>query len=38
MEVILGILIPFIGTIIGSLLVYIMKKELNKKIEIIKFI
>ncbi|MGN0966991.1 MAG: ZIP family metal transporter [Candidatus Coprovivens sp.] len=35
MEVILGILIPFIGTIIGSLLVYIMKKELNKKIEII---
>jgi ZIP family zinc transporter len=35
MEVILGILIPFIGTILGSLLVYIMKKEINKKIEII---
>ena len=35
MEVILGVLIPFIGTILGSLLVYIMKKEINKKIEII---
>jgi ZIP family zinc transporter len=35
MEVILGILIPFIGTILGSLLVYIMKKEIYKKIEII---
>ena len=35
MNVILGILIPFIGTVIGSLFVYVMKKELNKKIEII---
>ena len=35
MNVILGILIPFIGTLIGSLFVYVMKKELNKKIEII---
>ena len=35
MEVILGILIPFIGTVLGSLLVYIMKKEINKKVEII---
>ena len=35
MEVLIGILIPFIGTIIGSLLVYIMKKELNRKVEVI---
>ena len=35
MKVILGILIPFIGTIIGALLVFFMKKEINKKIEII---
>lgn len=35
MEVIIGVLIPFIGTTIGSLLVFFMKKELNKKIEVI---
>lgn len=35
MEVIIGILIPFIGTTIGSLLVFFMRKELNKKIEVI---
>ena len=35
MKVIIGILIPFIGTIIGALLVFFMKKEINKKIEII---
>lgn len=35
MKVILGILIPFIGTIIGSLLVFFMKKEINKKLEVI---
>ena len=35
MNVIIGILIPFIGTIIGSLLVYFMKKELDKRVEII---
>ena len=35
MEVLIGILIPFFGTVIGSLLVYIMKKELNKKVEVI---
>jgi ZIP family zinc transporter len=35
MEVLIGIFIPFIGTVIGSLLVYIMKKELNKKVEVI---
>lgn len=35
MEVIIGILIPFVGTIIGALLVYFMKKELNRKIEFI---
>ena len=35
MKVILGILIPFIGTIIGASLVFFMKKEISKKIEII---
>ena len=35
MDVIIGILIPFIGTVIGASLVFFMKKELNKKIEII---
>ena len=35
MSVIIGILIPFIGTIIGAACVYVMKKEINKKIEII---
>ena len=35
MKVIIGILIPFIGTIIGSLLVFFMKKEINKKLEVI---
>lgn len=33
MKVFLGIMIPFIGTVIGALLVFFMKKELNKKIE-----
>lgn len=33
MKVFLGILIPFIGTVIGALLVFFMKKEFNKKIE-----
>lgn len=37
MKVIMGILIPFIGTIIGSSLVFFMKKEINKKIEIITY-
>lgn len=35
MKVIMGILIPFIGTVIGSSLVFFMKKEINKKLEII---
>lgn len=35
MSVLIGILIPFVGTIIGSALVFIMKDKLNKKIEII---
>ncbi len=33
MEIIIGILIPFIGTCLGSLLVYFIHKELNKNIE-----
>ena len=35
MNVFIGIMIPFVGTVIGALLVYFMKKELNRKIEII---
>ncbi len=35
MNVLLGIMIPFIGTVIGSLLVYFMKSELSKKVEVI---
>ena len=35
MKVIIGILIPFIGTIIGSILVFFIKKEINKKLEVI---
>lgn len=35
MNVFVGIMIPFIGTIFGAMLVYVMKKELNRKIEII---
>lgn len=35
MDVIIGILIPFIGTVIGSMFVYFMKREINKKIEVI---
>lgn len=35
METVIGILIPFIGTVFGSMMVYFLKKELNKKIEII---
>ena len=33
MNAFLGILIPFIGTTIGSAAVFLMKKELNNKIE-----
>ncbi len=35
MSVLFGILIPFFGTILGASLVYVMKKQLNKKIEVI---
>ena len=35
MSVIIGVLIPFVGTIIGAACVYVMKKEINKKLEII---
>ena len=33
MDIFLGVIIPFIGTIIGSATVFLMKKELNNKIE-----
>lgn len=35
MSIFIGIMIPFIGTVLGSMLVYVMKKEINKKVEII---
>jgi ZIP family zinc transporter len=35
MRVFIGIMIPFFGTILGSFLVFFMKKELNKKVEFI---
>lgn len=33
MEIIIGISLPFIGTVLGSLMVYILKNNLNKNIE-----
>lgn len=33
MKIIIGILIPFFGTVLGSLLVFFMKNKLNKKLE-----
>ena len=33
MQIILGILIPFIGSVLGSSMVFFMKKYLNNKIE-----
>lgn len=35
MSIFIGIMIPFIGTVLGSMLVYVMKKEINKNVEII---
>lgn len=33
MDIVLGILIPFIGTMLGSLMVFFMKKNINSKVE-----
>ena len=33
MDILLGILIPFIGTTIGASFVFFMKKNINKKFE-----
>lgn len=33
MELFLGILIPFLGTMLGSATVFLMKNEINKKVE-----
>ena len=33
MELYLGLLIPFIGTTIGSAMVFLMRKEINRKVE-----
>lgn len=35
MSIFIGIMIPFVGTVLGAMLVYVMKKEINKKVEII---
>ena len=33
MEIVLGILIPFFGTTLGSAMVFLMKNKLSKKVE-----
>lgn len=33
MDIIVGILIPFLGTVLGALMVFFMKKDMNSKIE-----
>ena len=33
MEILIGILIPFLGTILGSAMVFLMKNNMNKKVE-----
>ena len=33
MQLIIGLLIPFLGTALGASMVFLMKKEMNKKIE-----
>lgn len=33
MKVIAGLIIPFLGTLLGSSMVFLMRKEMNKKIE-----
>ena len=33
MKIFLGIMIPFIGTVLGSSMVFIMKNKINEKIE-----
>ena len=33
MNIFVGLLIPFLGTMLGSAMVFFMKKEMNKKIE-----
>lgn len=35
MNIVIGLLIPFIGTVFGSLMVYFMKDKLNRNIEVI---
>ena len=33
MQIFIGLLIPFIGTVLGSAMVFLMKKEMDKKVE-----
>lgn len=33
MQVIIGLLIPFLGTVLGSSMVFLMKNKMNKKVE-----
>ena len=33
MHLVVGLLIPFLGTTLGSAMVFFLKKEMNKKLE-----
>ena len=33
MEIAIGLIIPFLGTILGSAMVFIMKNKMNEKLE-----
>ena len=33
MDLVIGLAIPFLGTTLGSAMVFLMKKEMNKKVE-----
>ena len=33
MQITLGLMVPFLGTTLGSAMVFFMRKEMNKKIE-----
>lgn len=33
MQILIGLLIPFLGTIVGAAMVFFMKNKMNRKIE-----
>ena len=33
MDLVIGLAIPFLGTTLGAAMVFLMKKEMNKKVE-----